>query len=454
VLVSFHAQVEGSGTTLPDHDGVQIADASSLGLLWVFPDSQPHFTTVESQVVIGRGAESDVLLGADQVSRRHALVRRNGPLLVVEDLNSRNGTYVNGCRVTKTSLAPGSLLRIGEALAVVWNSRQGESVRFAELAPGVHGGATLNARLEELRGVAASNLSVIVEGRTGVGKEGAAHALHHFSGRAGPFVAINCAALEPLLAESQLFGHRRGAFTGAQRDEVGFVGRAAGGTLFLDEVLELPLSVQAKLLRVLQQKEYVPLGDTRATPVDLRVVSASQKPLEDAVAAGQFRDDLFARLNGYRLALPNLSERREDVPYLFRHFLTRHFGGRPPAMRARLVEALCLKEWPRNVRELETVSKRISVMYGHSSELSLDHLIDILDSVDRRAFRNSEVPAAASQPGPDAELSAALADSGGNVLRAAKRLGISRSRVYRRMLELGLDIDRFRAAPRSNRRKD
>jgi transcriptional regulator of acetoin/glycerol metabolism len=458
-------------STVPASDTMGATYKTRLGLLWVFPDSVlngagpsaqppgPKFTEIGGDAVIGRSLDSDIVVDAGQVSRRHLLIRRNGPLLVAEDLQSRNGSYHNGERFDKTLLEPGSLIRIGEALAIVRDAAGGIDFSFSELGPGFWGGHTLAARLGQLRRVAGSDLSVIVQGETGTGKEGVALALHHYSGRSGRFVAINCAALPESLIESQLFGHRRGAFTGAERSEVGYIGASDGGTLFLDEVLELRPSIQSRLLRVLQEREFTPLGDTRPVRVDLRVVVASQSPLEHAVANGTFREDLYARLNGYQVTLPPLCDRREDIPFLFRHFLAERFGGKPPELRASLLEALCLHEWPRNVRELETFAKRLSVLHGHRTQLGLDQLADALDAgqsppgaktepgTNRPSSRRSEPAQCESESLREQESNAlvsALNDHDGNVVRAAKQLGISRSRAYRQMLALGIDVQRYR----------
>ncbi|HEY3498523.1 MAG TPA: sigma 54-interacting transcriptional regulator [Polyangiaceae bacterium] len=439
------------GSTVPEIDAESLKNGADLGLLWIFPDAEPRFVQVEEQAIIGREPGSDILVEAEQVSRRHALVRRNGPLLVVEDLGSRNGTYVDGRRIEKAPLEAGSLLRVGESLALISALFDRDDPRFGELAPGFFGGPTLARRMRDLARVAASDLSVVVQGRTGCGKEVVARALHRLSAQRGQFVPINCAALPASLAESQLFGHKRGAFTGAERNEVGFIGSANGGTLFFDEVLDLALPIQAKLLRVLQEHEYVPVGETRGVPVSLRVVAASQRPLEQAVAAGEFREDLFARLNGYRFILPTLAERREDIPYLLRHFLANRFGGRPPLVRARLVETLCLHAWPRNVRELETVAKRLSVLHGHEEELRHEHLSDVLDSAEDANARDTSDAAQDDQTGRD--LVAALSENGGNVVRAAQKLGISRARAYRIMLALGIDAERYRSDALSRKRR-
>jgi DNA-binding NtrC family response regulator len=439
-------------TTVPGTDVVRAPQATQLGLLWIFPDSSqtgsPRFTEIGAPAVLGRGAGVDIALEVAQVSRRHVRLSPHGSLLVIEDLGSRNGTFHDGRRVTKSVLEPGALLRLGEAMAIVHAARIDERFDYHEIAPGVFGGATLSRRLRDLPCVAASDLPVIVVGRTGVGKEGVARAVHHFSGRRGKLVAINCASVPEPLAEAQLFGHRRGAFTGAERSELGFIAAADGGTLFLDEVLELTPSIQARLLRVLQEREYLPLGETRPVKVDLRVVVASQEPLEHAVRAGKFREDLYARLNGYQITLPTLRDRKEDIAPLFRHFLCQRFGSRAPSASARLIEALCLYEWPRNVRELETVARRIATLHGHRSELDLQELEGAFGASDLRHAAAASDDTTLDAPGelePDpSALLAALDRHRGNVARAAKQLGISRARAYRLMVALGVDAQRYR----------
>jgi transcriptional regulator of acetoin/glycerol metabolism len=451
------SELRGAETTLAATDVKGFKSPARLGLLWVYPESvlearpglppAPRFTEISAPTLVGREAACDVILEAAQVSRRHLSLRRNGPMLVAEDLQSRNGSHYAGERLTKGGLTSGGVLRLGEAIAIVFGASEGQAFDYRELAPGLFGGPTLAQCVNDLPRVARSDLPVIIQGPTGSGKERVAAAVHHFSARAGSFVGINCAALPEALAENELFGHKRGAFTGAERNEIGYVAAANGGTLFLDEVVELHPAVQARLLRVLQEHEVVPLGDTRPIRVNLRVVVASQISLEQAVREGRFREDLFARLNGYQITLPPLSERREDVPFLFAHFLAERFGGRPPALRARLMEALCLYGWPRNVRELEMLAKRLAVLHGHEPELDAQHLSGLLDGAPTPA-NPSAVRAAAVRPHDAAQesdtLTAALDAHGGNIVRAAKQMGISRARAYRLLIARGIDVQRFR----------
>jgi transcriptional regulator of acetoin/glycerol metabolism len=269
-----------------------------LALVWLFPLA--GVTSFElaaaGSLVIGRDEACDVRLRGDGVSRRHALLRREraDQSLVIEDQNSRNGVRVNGKLVAAARLATGDVVRLGGCVAVV-AAKPGD---FAGVMPGLFGGRRLRDAVAPLERAATSDLPVVLEGETGTGKEVVARALHGYSRRSGPFVAVNCAALPEGLAEAELFGYRRGAFTGAERASAGFFRSAEHGTLLLDEVSDLPLPLQAKLLRVLEQREVQPLGEVRPVSVDVRLVVAGQQSLARAVLDGRFRADLLARVEG------------------------------------------------------------------------------------------------------------------------------------------------------------
>ncbi|HVU05616.1 MAG TPA: sigma-54 dependent transcriptional regulator [Polyangiaceae bacterium] len=222
--------------------------------------------------------------------------------------------------------------------------------------------------------VATTTCTVLITGESGTGKELVARAIHDASSRAdAPFVAVNCGAIPEALLESELFGHARGAFTGAHASKVGRIAQAQGGTLFLDEIGELPLSLQVKLLRVLQSREYSPVGDTRTLSADVRIVAATNIQLEQAVQSGQFREDLFYRLNVIHVQVPALRERAEDVPLLVHHFLqrAREKTGRMDVREVSrgAAEILCAWQWPGNVRELEnTIERAVLLCTGTSIE--------------------------------------------------------------------------------------
>ena len=398
--------------------------------------------------VVGRDDSSDIVLTGTEVSRRHAEFRVDGPVVAVHDLESRNGTFVNGVRRDDAPLELGSVVRCGEWVGVLTsaNADQGEDpLYFGEIVPGLFGGTRLRKALDPARKLA-SNLHVIVQGKTGTGKENTAKAVHRWSGRSGKFIAVNCAAIPESLAEAELFGHAKGAFTGADRPAQGLFRDADGGSLFLDEVLELPLALQAKLLRVIEGEKMMvwPVGDPHPVPVDVRVIVAAQESLEDAVSEKRFRADLYARLHGLTLILPPLCDRREDIVPLFRHFLRENGGGSAPQIEAKLAEALCLYGWPLNVRELLSLTRLLLQLHGSEKCLRKAHLPDSMLS--RAVGLSQSQDAAPSQDvsGPvrvparrktddDAEFEKLVAAIGlrGTVAKAAEELGISRARAYR-----------------------
>lgn len=420
-------------TTVRDDDSVTGAARPRLWLRSVFP-SYESAIAIEHGLDIGRDPGCRVRLCGKGVSRRHVEIHRQGPSFALKDLGSTNGTFLNGRRTQHAAVAPGSVLRIGEHVAV-FSESAAEPSDFRELASGLFGGHELDVALGALRRAASSNLSVVIAGATGTGKERVARAIHDWSGRKGPFHALNCAALPKDLAEAELFGYRKGAFTGAERANIGHFRAADRGTLFLDEIADLPLIVQAKLLRVLEEATVMSLGDTDAIAIDVRIVAAAQLPLAAAVAARHFREDLLARLAGMSVSLPTLRERRADVAPLFQHFINHYSGGRPPAIEAKLIEALCVYDWPLNVRELEQLSRQLLAVHG-------------LEPLLKRSLLPAELlarlpcPSESNTPPSDGEpserrdhdlrrLAAALLQTQGNVASAAALLGFSRQRAYR-----------------------
>jgi transcriptional regulator with AAA-type ATPase domain len=405
---------------------------------WVFP--RPASTALDAaRKIVGRDESCDTILEGTEISRRHAEFRVDGPILAVRDLESRNGVFVNGVREADAPLGPGDVVRCGEwiGVAVADDSPQG----LTEIVPGWHAGPTMQAAIAPARG-APADLVLVLQGETGTGKEGLARAVHGWSQRRGPFVAVNCAALPAHLAEAELFGHRRGAFTGADRASPGFFRAAHGGTLFLDEVLELPADVQPKLLRVLQEREVQAVGETTPVAVDVRLIAAAQQPLADAVRAGRFRADLQARLDGLTIELPPLRARRDDIAPLFRQFLHQNTGGRPPELEAKLVETLTLHDWPLNVRELLALARKLLVVHGHEPVLKRAHLPEtFLKRQERPAASGASAPGDADAKGrlrrstddesEFAALVAALRANQKNIARAAQAIGVSRGRAYR-----------------------
>jgi transcriptional regulator of acetoin/glycerol metabolism len=428
---------ESTVPTAETNDGC--APKRGLGLKWIFPfsDAAP-LALVRPHSVLGRGVDCDIRVDCQGVSRRHAEIYREGPIFAIRDLDSTNGVHIDGERMQHAPLRVGQLVRIGDwvgALVAVDESSGAQADPFAEISPGFFGGAELRAVLRRLELVAKHDLPIILQGETGTGKERAARSIHAWSDLPGSFHAVNCAALPASMVEGELFGYRKGAFSGAARSHLGHIRAAHRGTLFLDEIADLSLDIQAKLLRVLEEGQVTPLGEHRAEPVQLRVVCATQQPLSHLVECGRFRADLHARLAGYTCLLPPLRERRADVPQLFAAFLLKYSGGSPPDVDAKLVEQLCLYDWPNNVRELELLTRRLLVLHGHAPQLRRAFLPEELV----RCRREPLVEPSGNNGTTDRKsyelerLIRALKTSHGNVSRAAAQLGLSRQRVYRLM---------------------
>jgi hypothetical protein len=413
-----------------------------LVLRWIFPTESERVVPLGHGATLGRNPNASIRLNGEGVSRDHAEIVREGPAFTLRDTGSTNGTYLDGQRIGQALIRDGSVLRIGgwvgvfRALAPPLEASGGvampmASMSFGLVAPDLWGGEALQRALWPARRAASSDVPMLLIGETGTGKELSARALHQWSGRSGPFRALNCGALPHELAEAELFGYRRGAFTGAAKDSPGLFRSAQRGTLLLDEIVELPPALQTKLLRVIQERAFTPLGQHEPEPIDVRLIAATPEPLANAVAAGRFRADLFMRLKGVQIELPPLRARSEDVPRLLLNFLARGARNPAPSVDAKLVEALCLYRWPGNVRELELMARSLLAVHGDGSSLKRKHL---------PAEIRAASAAADEQPGevlPDrasAELDALAAlldNNGGNVRRACSELKISRGRAYR-----------------------
>ncbi len=371
------------------------------------------------------------------VSRLHAVLEldRTGDGLVLVDRGSTNGSWVNRRRVDQERLKPGDVLRLGASVMLVL---RGEPPPPEADDLGLVGRTSEVAELRTLlRRAAPSTLPVLAMGATGTGKDLVARAVHARSGRTGPFVALNCAALPNTLVENALFGHRRGAYTDAVSDEGGAFTRAHGGTLFLDEIGEMPLDVQPKLLRALEEGEITPVGATRPTRVDVRIVAATNRPLLEAVRKGAFRDDLYARLAGIVVRMPSLSERKDDLLLLLARFM-------PPAGRAipwsvDAVEALLCYDWPLNVREVRRLAERLPVLHPEATAFDVSMLDPEIQGAGAVADPDDGPAEPMDGPPSKEELIALLERCGGNVSRLATMVGRNRKQVYRWMDQHGLD---------------
>jgi len=435
-----------ASTTIPSASTeIRRSGGNPTVVRWVFPRS--FDVALAGRLVVGRDEACDAVLVGSEISRKHAEFRVDGSAVALRDLDSRNGVFVNGARVKDARLDHGDVVRCGEwigalSLPSADDGRGASPILFGELAPGLFGSDVLARALEPARRLTA-RLPVVVQGETGTGKEGTARAVHGWSGRKGAFVPVNCAALPAELAEAELFGYRKGAFTGADKASPGLFRAAHGGSLFLDEILELPLPLQAKLLRAIEYQHVRALGETQDVPIDVRVIVATQRPLGEAVAAGEFRADLQARLEGLIVVLPPLRARREDIAPLFLKFLETAEGSRrePARIEPRLIETLCLHDWPLNVRELSLLSQRLAGVHGSEPALKRSHLPESMLS---RPPESGETRSSSELSGPVAKAARRTTDDEaeyeallrairehGTVAKAAVAIGVSRNRAYR-----------------------
>lgn len=333
------------------------------------PDAGRHQVFAQRRAIVGRGAGADFQLSDPTVSSFHAEIcaaEERGGVLVV-DLSSRNGTRYAGAFLEKAALPSGATLEVGGTVLRIELDAQYETAVEDLHAFGELRGRNVAMRelFTTLARLARTDLSVLIEGQTGTGKELAARAVHDASHYAqGPFVVLDCTAIPATLAESVLFGHERGAFTGANERRLGIFEAAEGGTVFLDEVGELPIELQPKLLRVLERREVVRVGSTSPRPVQVRVISATWRDLRQMINQGRFREDLYYRLAQARVSIPALKDRADDIPLLVYHFLQRLPPGVQGA-RAISQEALAelvRREYAGNVRELKSSVERAAMM--------------------------------------------------------------------------------------------
>ncbi len=296
--------------------------------------------------------------------------------------------------------------------------------------------------LELAETVAPTNSTVLLSGESGTGKEVLARYIHRLSNRAeGPFLSINCGALPEGLLESELFGHVKGSFTGAVKDKEGLFTAAAGGTFFLDEIGEMSAATQVKLLRALQEREVIPVGATKALAVDVRIMAATNRELEQEIERGTFRTDLYYRLNVIQLRLPPLRERAEDVPILARHFLESRAAddGQPPHISEDAMEALIQHDWPGNVRELENALERAAVV-TRGGEITLASLPErVREAPPQRLGAEDLSQNPTMEVVERAYILWVLQAEGGNKKRAAEQLGIDPSTLYRKLSRYGID---------------
>jgi transcriptional regulator with GAF, ATPase, and Fis domain len=443
---------------------------TSAGLVLLYADRFADLPSAwplpaAGSTLIGSSPTAQLVLPVHAVSRLHAELARERGAWILRDRQSTNGTFVDGYRIREARLEHGQELRIGDAILkfVTAEAEHYAAYRLdGSLSPGAQrqstpslgliGGYQMDRIGAQVQLIAREGphattpLSVLLLGESGTGKEVVAQAIHAQSGRRGAFRAVNCAALPKDLVESELFGYRRGAFSGANRDKPGLIRMAHRGTLLLDEIGDMPLDAQAKLLRVLQSKELFPLGATEPEPVDVRIIGATHRNLDQLLKEGRFRQDLYARLNEYHMSLVPLRDRKEDIFMLLSEFFRRH-GKRELQVTFPFMMALLHYDWPYNVRELESCAKRCVVL-TNGEALGEDMLTDDI----AREMQDYGLEFIQAEPGKDqdastpsqADIVALLERHQGNVAAVGRDLGKARMQIHRYLKRYGIDINNYR----------
>jgi len=427
-------------------DGVARPSRSWPELAWS-DEAGAHKCTITGRTTIGSAPGAQVRIADREVSRLHAELEPTDRGTWVRDLGSRNGTFVDNLQVAAALLPDGARLRVGGTDVLLRYPAEASPVelwphdRFGSL---IGGSTSMRELFAQMSRVANTDAPVLILGETGTGKELVARAIHDASARAsGPFVIVDCAALASSLIEGELFGHARGAFTGAVAARAGSFEAANGGTIFLDEIGELPPALQPKLLRVLESRTIKRLGESDHRPIDVRLVAATHRDLRRMVNAGAFREDLYFRIAVLPLVLPPLRARKGDVPLLFRHFL----GGRQPVEPVSERE-LAEMPWLGNVRELRNFVERACAI-GAKEALQSSRGADEAPAPSVGAAEASSSPVGFDQPfkefrerwidhGEREYLQRLLERHGRNVPAAAEAAGLDRTYVYRLIRKHGL----------------
>ncbi|MBK7859614.1 MAG: sigma 54-interacting transcriptional regulator [Archangiaceae bacterium] len=411
---------------------------ANLVLEWAL-GGKAHRVALKDRGVIGSAPEAAVVIDDPHVSRMHAELEFRDGGWWVRDLGSRNGTFVQGLRVGEAKLPDPARLNLGPvAVSCIAEAPQSRELwPSAQFGPLRGKSVPMRQLFGDLMRCAEVEATVLVRGETGTGKELVARAVHESSARSGgPFVIVDCTSLTDTLFESELFGHAKGAFTGALKARAGAFEEAEGGTLFLDEVGELPLEHQAKLLRVIEARTVRRVGESQHRPINVRIVSATHRDLASQVTAGHFREDLYFRLAVLTLWVPPLRQRLEDIPLLVNAFLESR--GASQQLPPDVLEALVSRSWPGNVRELRNVIERVLALGPGRGLAQSDGPQPAGASSDRANLPLREAREAALEAFERDYVRTVLARFGGDVAAASKAAGIDRTYLYRLMRKLGL----------------
>jgi transcriptional regulator with AAA-type ATPase domain len=468
----YHGSVgESLGATLSFHeDGAKrrVGPTPEPVLVLALECGRPHALSARyrlgglAAVHLGRGSartaerstagtpELTIKVPDKWMSSKHARIEHSFGRWVLVDTDSKNGSVVDGHATRRTVLADGAVIELGhtvflffERFPITDEDPIDVDLMGTKELPGLQTLVPeIASDLGRLRQIAASEIAILVEGESGTGKEVLARAVHSLSLRTGVFVAVNCGALPDNLVESELFGYKRGAFSGATADTPGLVRSADGGTLFLDEIGDLPAASQAALLRVLQEREVTPVGGTRPVQIDLRVVAATHRDLDEMVGEGRFRHDLFARLAGFRIEVPPVSDRRADLGLLIGSLHARLYPAEHPGFEIEAARLLFRYPWPLNVRELEQALATAAVLAGNGP-VQPEHLPEHVRTGRPPGAPKPVVLSEADTKIRD-ELVGHLREHRGNVSAVARAMNKDRKQIQRWLKRFGLDTNEYR----------
>jgi DNA-binding NtrC family response regulator len=432
---------------------------------------QTEYVLDQNVITIGTFADNDIILEDETISRHHCRIVQQDEDYLIVDPGSTNGTFINGVRIREAYLAPGLIITVGNT-QIQFNPLDehvevvpSESEKFGSI---VGRSMAMREIFGILEKIAPTTATVVIEGETGTGKEVFAKTIHQMSKRRdAPFVVFDCGAVPESLIESELFGHEKGSFTGAIMTRKGLFEMAHGGTIFLDELGELSLDLQPKLLRVLEQREVRRVGANKSSPINVRVIAATNRSLEEEVKAGRFREDLFYRLCVVRLTLPSLRDRAEDIPLLVRHFLQTLEANKNPDGETRIksaspaaLSALSRYAWPGNVRELVNTIER-ACSFAEGDVITPDDLPDNIMAAGEPIRTSQEMSAIMDAPGRDQLIELPFKDAKeewissferdyilellrrhqGNISQASREADIDRKYFRKLMMKHGIDSD-------------
>ncbi|HMN67365.1 MAG TPA: sigma 54-interacting transcriptional regulator [Bdellovibrionales bacterium] len=393
---------------------------------------------IAESVGIGRTGDNQVALDDEFASSRHARIeRRPGGGYLLRDLRSRNGTFVNGTKIVEAVLNDGDRIRIGQS-DMVFSKDRGRGLTAPEMTSK---NPYWNLQLQRLSNISQSSFPVLLTGPSGTGKDVLAQAIHRMSPRkAGPIVSVNCSALSEALVESELFGHKRGSFTGATENRKGAFEAARGGTLFLDEIGDLPLALQPKLLRALENNQIRPVGCDRDITTDVRILAATHHDLKKQVLEERFRADLYFRLHVVQLQTPALTERMEDFEDLLYGFAREmhvrfSFGA---------IQVLKRHTWPGNIRELRNVVARARAFWG-SAEIGENQVSGLLEhKIDEREAQPLQSNRSVIRQIEAEMIRSRLIANHGNQRKTAAELGMAKSTLHDRLRAYGIDVRKIK----------